>query len=567
MQRAVFAARFVYLRIMIEAMEKYTICELISQSVRDYPDNPAMKFVDSDNAITYRTLGIKVQNLAGYLDLLGIKKGDKVGLIGENSPEWGISYLGILCTGAVVVPILPDFHEDEVNSIIDHAECKLILASTRQRNRLSAVNSFSGARMITYDTQDFTSQLSKFSGEIPRSLCMSCTGSLVKEEDLAAIIYTSGTTGSSKGVMLSHKNISWLVHQCLTLQDVDSNDRFLSILPMSHTYENSLGFLLPLHRGATVYFLGKTPTPGVLTEALKKVKPTLILTVPLIIEKIFRKQVLPKFNASPVLRFLFRQSPTRILLNRMAGKKLKKVFGGNLRFFGIGGAKMDPLIEKYLREARFPYAVGYGLTETSPLLAGGRVFNSVWQSTGKALEGVDLKLIEINPATGEGEIVAKGPNVMKGYYKNPEATAEVFTTDGYFRTGDLGYIDSRGNVFIRGRIKSVILGNNGENIYPEEIESLINSIQGVEESLVVNKKGRIVAMVNFNVTELENRIIKLNEKAIQVTQDKMDEVLREIQQYVNQRVNRYSRLQLVVLHPGPFEKTPTNKIKRYLYGE
>ncbi len=548
-------------------MEKFTVCELINQSVRDFPDKTAMKFVESEDGISYGALGIKVQSLAGYLDVLGIKKGDKVALLGENSPEWGISYLGILCTGAVVVPILPDFHNDEIKSIVDHANCRLILISSRQKQRLGSAIDFPGVRMMTYDTQDFVSQLADFSGEIPRSLCMNCTTNLVKEDDLAAIIYTSGTTGSSKGVMLSHKNISWLVHQCLTLQNVEPGDRFLSILPMSHTYENSLGFLLPLHRGATVYFLGKTPTPGILIEALKKVKPTLILTVPLIIEKIFRKQVLPKFNASPVTRFLFRYRLSRTLLNRMAGKKLMKVFGGNLKFFGIGGAKMDPLIEKYLREARFPYAVGYGLTETSPLLAGGRVFNSVWQSTGKALEGVDLKLININPSTGEGEIVAKGPNVMQGYYKNPEATAEVFTTDGYFRTGDLGFIDEKGNVFIRGRIKSVILGNNGENIYPEEIESLINSIQGVEESLVVNKKGRIVAMVNLNVTELENRIIKLNEKAIQVTQDKMDEVLQEIQHYVNKRVNRYSRLQLVVFHPVPFEKTPTNKIKRYLYGE
>jgi long-chain acyl-CoA synthetase len=321
-----------------------------------------------------------------------------------------------------------------------------------------------------------------------------------------------------------------------------------------------------LYQSASVFYLRRQPTPTILLDALQKVKPTTLLTVPLIIEKIYRKQVLPKFQKSPVTRTLFKFTPTRRVLNYLAGKKLKKVFGGNLRFFGIGGAKLDPEIEKYLREAKFPYAIGYGLTETSPMLAGCAPANTKLESTGKVLEGVTLKLDNVDSETGEGELLAKGPNVMKGYFKNTEATQSVFNEDGWFKTGDLARIDKDGFIYIRGRIKNVILGRNGENIYPEEIESIINGIEGVEESLVVQKHGKIVAMVNMNLHELENRIIRLNEKIVEVRNERVDELLNEIQRFVNSRVNRFSQIQLVVLHAEPFEKTPTKKIKRYLYG-
>jgi long-chain acyl-CoA synthetase len=358
-----------------------------------------------------------------------------------------------------------------------------------------------------------------------------------------------------------------MVSKLLTIEKVSHGHRFLSILPMSHTYENSIGFLLPLYTGATVFYLKKQMSPTVLLNALSVVKPTHLLTVPLIIEKIFKKQVLPKFNKSAITRSLFKFKPTRVLLNRLAGKKLMKTFGGELVFFGIGGAKLDGTIEKYLTEAKFPFAIGYGLTETSPLLAGSKTFQTAWQSTGKVMEGVELKIDNPDTETGEGEIIARGPNLMQGYYKNPKATAEVITSDGWFKTGDLGILDSEGNLFIRGRIKNLILSTNGENIYPEEIESIINSIEYIEESLVVKQKDKLIAYVNINLQDWENKLVKLNEKAIRVCNETTDELLGEIQTFVNQRVNKYSKIQLVILHAQPFEKTPTNKIKRYLYGE
>ena len=546
-------------------MNKYTICNLVGKSVEKYPDKLALCYVDESNGISYSTLGIKVSALAGRLSSMKISKGDKVAVIGESSPNWGISFLSVLCLGAVAVPVLPDFHVDEIMNILRHSGAKMAFVSEKQYKRLEKEFTNSGFPSIILE--DFSASGMEDSKTISNSMCYPCMESLVNEEDLATIIYTSGTTGTSKGVMLTHKNISWLVDQSLTIQDVNENDRFLSILPMAHTYENSLGFLLALHAGASIFYLKKQPTPTVLLEALQKVKPTTILTVPMIIEKIYRKQVLPKFQKKAITRMLFGFRPTRRVLNYLAGKKLKKVFGGNIRFFGIGGAKLDPEIELYLREARFPYAIGYGLTETSPMLAGCSPSGTKLQSTGKVLAGVTLKLDNVNPETGEGELLAKGPNVMQGYYKNPEATKAVFTEDGWFRTGDLVHIDDKGYIYIRGRIKNVILGTNGENIYPEEIEAILNSISGVEESLVVQNQGKIVAMVNMNLQELENKIIRLNEKLVEVKNEKIDEVLSEIQKFVNSKLNRFSQIQRTIFHAEPFEKTPTKKIKRYLYGK
>ncbi len=544
-------------------MQKFTIPSLISDSLSAFGDKLALTFID-ESGITYSSLGREIERLSKRLLGLGISPGDKVAIIGENSPNWGVAYLSVVNMSAVIVPVLHDFSAEEVLSIIKHSESKLVFVSEKQHQRLGNTLPDSGLPVIILDNQKL---IGVPEDKLPEPKNTEDTPSLVnpEEEDTAAIIYTSGTTGSSKGVMLSHKNISWTVDKCLTLQDIQSSDRFLSILPLSHTYENTIGFLLALYKGATIYYLRKQPTPSILLEALKKVRPTLILTVPLIIEKIYRKQVLPKFNKSVLTRNLFKFPPTRVFLNRLAGRKLLKVFGGSLRFFGIGGAKLDPLIESYLLEARFPYAIGYGLTETSPLLAGSMAGKTKWQSTGKALEGVSLRIFNPDSVTGEGEIQAKGPNVMKGYFKNPDATSLVFTEDGWFKTGDLGFIDQNGILSIRGRIKNVILGTNGENIYPEEIESILNSIEVVEESLVIQKQGKLVAMVNINIKELEDKIIKLNERVVKVKQESIEELLQEIQEFVNMKVNRFSRLQMVLIHSDPFEKTPTNKIKRYLY--
>jgi long-chain acyl-CoA synthetase len=321
-----------------------------------------------------------------------------------------------------------------------------------------------------------------------------------------------------------------------------------------------------------VYYLRKPPTPAVLLPALADIKPTVMLTVPLIIEKIYFNKILPTFREKLILKFFYNIPTFRKILNKAAGKKLLKTFGGKLKFYGIGGAKLNKSVEKFLIEAKFPYAIGYGLTETAPLLAGANPSKSVFESTGPRIEGIELIIHNPDPKTREGEIWAKGPNVMKGYYKEPEMTKEVLTPDGWFKTGDLGTIDDRNNLFIKGRLKNMILSSSGENIYPEEIESIINNFRGVVESLVVQQKGKLVALVHINKEELEKKYQHLKEDMTKQKEDmtkqfeeKVEEMLYELQVYVNSQVNKFSQIQKIVIQHDPFQKTATLKIKRFLY--
>jgi long-chain acyl-CoA synthetase len=317
--------------------------------------------------------------------------------------------------------------------------------------------------------------------------------------------------------------------------------------------------------GCCVYYLRKPPTPAVLLPALAEIKPTVMLTVPLIIEKIYFNKILPAFREKLILKLLYKISFFRKILNNAAGKKLKATFGGHLKFYGIGGAKLNKTVEKFLIEAKFPYAIGYGLTETAPLLAGASPSKSVYESTGPSIEGIELKINNPDKKTGEGEIWAKGPNIMNGYYKEPEMTKEVLTPDGWFKTGDLGTLDGHNNLFIKGRLKNMILSSSGENIYPEEIESIINNFRFVVESLVVQQKGKLVALVHINMEELEKKYNDLKQDMSKQFDEKVDEVLNELQEYVNTHVNKFSQIQKVVLQPVPFQKTATLKIKRFLY--
>jgi long-chain acyl-CoA synthetase len=422
-----------------------------------------------------------------------------------------------------------------------------------------------------------------------------------KEDDLAAILYTSGTTGTPKGVMLSHKNIISNAISTLGIQKVDTSDRLLSVLPLPHTYECTIGFIIPFMTGATVYYLDKLPTPAVLLPAMAAVKPTMMLTVPLIIEKVYQNRVRPKLTGSPLMRTLTKFKPMRKFFHKVAGKKIYKAFGGSLHFFGVGGAKLDASTELFLRDAGFPYAIGYGLTETSPLLAGCSPKITKYRSTGFNLPNQEIMISNPDAETGEGEILAKGPNIMMGYYKEPEITKEVFTDDGWFKTGDLGVMDSDGYLFIKGRLKNIIISATGENIYPEDIEAVINSEHNVLESLVYEMKGKLVAKVHLNYDEIDQRyqhlksmadqnyselkesagqsyqdlkdsagqsINELKESAAQMydqVQEKVKLRLAEIQEKVNARLNRFSKLAVMEEQPEPFEKTPTKKIKRFLY--
>ena len=534
---------------------------MLQASFERFKERNSLVFA-GEEARTYQELKSEVEKLGNQLRVMGIRKGTKVAILSANMPNWGTAFFAIASVGAVVVPILPDFHASEIRNIIRHADVEAIFISDNLVSKLDAVE-FPLLKIIRIEGFQEVS-----STDYPSFTAEPSSGFQyedVDEEDLLSIIYTSGTTGKSKGVMLSHKNIVWTAIKCRSFQHVIAEDRFLSVLPLSHTFENTLGLILPVLHGASVHYLHKPPTASVLMPALKVVKPTIMLVVPLIIEKIYKGKILPEINKRKITRMLYQARPFQKILNRMAGRQLFQTFGGELKFFGVGGAKLDNQVERFLMDAGFPLAIGYGLTETSPLLAGAVDQNVRYLSTGIPLEGVKLRIANADPVTGEGEIQALGENVMKGYFKEPELTADAFTPDGWFRTGDLGKFDQSGFLYIKGRIKNMIVGSSGENIYPEEIESVINRMEYVMESLVVQQKGRLVAMVHLNMEEIEQRFNQVKKEAMHKFNTSVDEILNEIQLKVNEQVNKFSRIQLVVLQPVPFEKTPTQKIKRFLY--
>ena len=547
---------------MEEFNTRLTFPAIFSETVRKYGNQNAYAFA-GEKARSWNEAGREINSLTALLEKLGIASGDRVAILSTNMPNWSSAFFSITFMGAVAVPILPDFSATEVANVLSHSGSKAIFISS---SLLAKIEEFKSDDLKTgIQIEDYSVLFSGTGAPVYDPLAVPSGIYDVQEDDLASIIYTSGTTGRSKGVMLTHKNISFNALKGGRIQSINENDRFLSVLPLSHSYENTLGLILPMIFGSCVYYLRKPASPAILLPALKEVKPTMMLTVPLIMEKIYFNKILPTFRDNFILRILYKVGFIRKRLNVAAGKKLLQTFGGELKFFGIGGAKINRNVELFLREARFPYAVGYGLTETAPLLAGANPQQSVFESTGPAIEDIELKVNNPDKKTGEGEIWARGPNVMRGYYKDPEMTKEVLTRDGWFKTGDLGSMDRNNYLFIKGRLKNMILGASGENIYPEEIESVINNFRFVVESLVIQQKGKLVAYVHLNMEELEKKYQNLKQDMAKQYEDKKNEILAEIQEYVNSKVNKFSQINKVFLQPLPFQKTATLKIKRFLY--
>lgn len=538
-----------------------TLAAVLQNSLQRYAHHPALSFV-SGTPLTYAEFGEGVARVRAALRSRGVRPADRVAILGTNMPNWGIAYFALASMGAVVVPLLPDFSRREIATFLEHAGCDALFVSTKLVGQVEGLELPRLRHRIQLDDLTMLTE-----GGAPLwTLDMGTEPPAgVQEEDLASIIYTSGTTGKSKGVMLTHRNLVFNAWKVQSIQPVTSSDVFLSILPLSHTYENTLGLILPVMQGAAVYYLEKPPTAAALLPALEKVRPTLMLSVPLVIEKVFKGRVLPQVTKNGLYRRIYGTEKGRRFLHRMAGKKLRKTFGGRLHFFGIGGAKLDPIVERFLREAKFPYAIGYGLTETAPMLAGANPQTVRFQSTGPAMDGVELRIADPDPQTGEGEIQARSASVMRGYYNEPELTRAVFTDDGWLRTGDLGVFDADGHLSIKGRLKNMIVSASGENIYPEEIESVINSFRFVLESLVMEKKGKLIAFVHLNYEEIEQHFAHLKEEAMHYVEQKAGEILRDLHVYVNANVSRFSQLAAVHEQRLPFEKTATQKIKRFLY--
>ncbi|PID92807.1 MAG: hypothetical protein CSA96_01375 [Bacteroidetes bacterium] len=477
---------------------------------------------------------------------------------------------------------MTDFRSREVKAILEHSETRALFISGKMLARFTGklpravelVVNLDDFSVLELSDRKIVLQAIPEAGKLKKLEAGEDTLVPVERiqttdpDSVASIIYTSGTTGRSKGVILSHWNLLSDVINVASIHQVHETDVFLSILPLAHAYEFSIGFLVALLNGASIHYIDKAPTATILGPILAKIRPTTMLTVPLIMEKIYKAKIRPALYKSLPMKAAMKFGPTRKLLSKAASKKLQGFFGGRLRFFGIGGAPLAPEVERFLIEGKFPYAIGYGLTETAPMIAGFSPKAQVFRSVGTTMAGCDIRIHEPDPQTGEGEIVVTGPNIMRGYYKDEERTGEAFTDDGYFRTGDLGYMNKNGVIYIRGRIKNMILGPNGENIYPEEIEAVINSEELVNESLVMQYKGKLVALVNLKAEVLEEQFKYLEENANDfqaAMQTKTEEILDELLAHVNEHVARNSRLQSMILQLQPFEKTPTQKIKRFLY--
>ncbi|MEI6172169.1 MAG: AMP-binding protein [Bacteroidota bacterium] len=546
----------------MEDTPRLTFPAFFSDTLSRFGQRDALSLV-GQKPLTYQEVNDQIRATMAFLEKMGIQPGDKVAILSTNQPNWGITYFAVTFMGAVIVPLLPEFLPVEILTLLEHSEARVVFASEGLLPKLVGLTTDYLQDVVRIENMTVVRSYEKWPLFDP--IARPAGNYEIEEDAVAAIIYTSGTTGTPKGVMLTHKNICFNAIKGHEIQTIKETDRFLSILPLSHTYENTLGLILPMYRGACVYYLGKPPTPALLLPALLVVKPTTILTVPMIIEKIFRSKVLPVFTEKKVLRVLYKVPPIRKVLHRIAGKKLMQTFGGELTFFGVGGAKLNKTVERFLIESRFPYAVGYGLTECAPLLAGFNPQHPKLQSTGPACIGVELKIVKTDKRSSTGEIWAKGPNIMKGYYKEPQMTSDIITPDGWLKTGDIGSFDSANNLFIKGRVKSMIVRSNGENVYPEDIESVINNFRHVVESLVIEKKGKLVALVHFNQEEIELRYQYLKNEVSNYADEKIEELRQELQDYVNSRVNKFSQVQLIVAQPNPFQKTATQKIKRFMY--
>ena len=536
--------------------EKYvdTLAKLYEYATTVYSKKQYTQWYDTkEGGYTYSSFKGKCDSLSKKLTQYGIGAGDKVAILSQSMPNWSVAFFSIVPFGRIAIPILPDSSVNEVTNILEHSESKVIFVSQKLASKVSQECRDKMILVIDIDT---------FEGLQSNDEKFTCDGrtSIPTPDDIATIIYTSGTTGSAKGVVLSHRNLASNVISCYHSCKRTDKDRWLSVLPMAHTLEMTLCMLYPMYCGATVYYLPKPPVASLLMKALKMVKPTTMLTVPLIIEKVYKGSVLPTIQKSRTLTWMNKNMNG--LMCRIIGMKLKATFGGHMSFYGIGGAKLDPEVENFLLKAKFPYAIGYGLTETSPLL-GYSMHN--WRTVGSfgyPVYNVKLKLHNVNPETGEGEIIAKGPNVMLGYYKDPARTKSVFTEDGWFRTSDIAVQDEKGRFSIKGRNNNMILGPSGENIYPKEIENVINNVEGVSESIVVERDGKLVALV-----QPDENYIQWDNESEDKLYEKLDAWKAKLLKITNKNVSKASQVSSVEVMKEPFEKTATQKIRRFKYKE
>ena len=527
----------------------------------------AMKDLDGVNSYTYAQLATEIAKLHVTWREMGIKEGDKIALCGRNCANWGLLFLASASYKAVVVSILPDFTAEGIYSLVDHSEAVLLYVGPNVKKKID-VSQMKGLKATIFMDEmsiieadpkvckAFDGAEAAFLKAYPNGVTLSDINYPTDNyDDLAVLNYTSGSTGNPKGVMLTHLNLSGNVEFAHNRIPHTQGDTVLSMLPIAHMFGLMFEFIYQVCEGAQVYFLTQAPTPTILMKAFAQVKPFMILTVPLVIEKIIKKGVLPKIS-TPTMKILWKTPIIKNIIRKKVKEGLEKTFGGQLRYLIIGGAALNGEVEQVLHDIKFQYCVGYGMTECGPLISYEDWFRYAFHSCGKELPQCHVRIDSEDPTSKDGEIQVKGINVMKGYYKNEEATKAAFTEDGWLRTGDLGVLDKEGNIYIHGRSKNMILGPSGQNIYPEELEDKLNSMPCVAESIVLDRDHKLVALV-YPDTSADGKKI-LGTKSL-------TQMMEENRNAVNKDLPQYSQISAIELVASEFEKTPKRSIKRYLY--
>ncbi len=540
---------------------------LFQTAIRDNWESHALSDYRGES-YTYGEVGTAILRIHALLQACGVEKGDKVALFGKNSANWGIIYLAVVNYGAVIVPILPDFKPDDMHRIVNHSDAVILFVGDTLWETLTP-SAMDNLRVVVR-IQDFmpihfyqerveaaiASTLSDFekrqrAGLTPEDIVFP----VCDAEDVAVISYTSGTTGFSKGVVLPHKSLLGNMNYARENMPLDSGDKIVSFLPMAHTYGCAFEFLFPFTLGCNITILTRTPSPKIIIDAFHEIKPALILSVPLVIEKIYKTRIMPLFHKRSI--FIMSKIP---LLNRVIYKKVREkmfdVFGGNFRELVIGGAALNPEAERFFKKIKFPFTVGYGMTECGPLVSYASWNTTKLGASGRPVDELEVRIDSEDPHNKVGEILMRGSHVMQGYYKNPEATAQTIDKEGWLHSGDLGVMDKEGNIFIKGRSKSMILTGSGKNIYPEEIESLLNNRFLVSESVVVNRENRLVALI-YPDREAMGKA--------GVNDETLPEVLKKYLKETNEKLPAYMNMATFEVHPEEFIKTPKRSIKRYLY--
>ena len=538
----------------------------IEQSIRQNWEIEALSNY-KEKGHSYKEIAEKILKIHILFKGSGIIEGDKIALVGRNSANWCITYLATVTYGAVIVPILPDFKPVDLTNIINHSDSKLLIVDDKiydllnisSMSEIIGVFSLDDFRIIMSGNQAvkeiFSSLEEKYANAFPVLKKEDIKFSDISNDQLAVISYTSGTTGFSKGVMITHNSLAANVRYAQNNMPLKPGDPLVSFLPLAHTYGCAFEFLFPFTIGCHITILSKTPSPQIVIQAFKEIRPRLILSVPLVIEKIFKKQLLPVIS-KPLMKIMLAVPLLNKILYKKINEKLVETFGGEFKEIVIGGAAFNPDAEKFFKKIRFRFTVGYGMTECGPLISYASWDTTKLGASGRAVDTLEVTIDSPDPETIVGEIILRGENVMTGYYKNEKATLEMIDNNGWMHTGDLGIIDKDGNIFIKGRSKSMILGPSGKNIFPEEIEAVINNKEYVVESVVISVDNKLIALVfpDYEMMKRNN-----------LSEEQLAEFFDKTRKEVNERLPEFMAVSKFRIHPEEFAKTPKRSIKRFLY--